>query len=119
MPRTITKGSSGLGLIDCEEDRTLRAVHGAAAALDPAVVSAHPGLDLQQDSQHRWIGLGGELALVRVAAGLWIEGIEPNTPVGLLVDVLGPALADHPPMPSLYLRPIDLRGGIGLQGSRA
>jgi hypothetical protein len=37
--------------------------HGAAAALDPAVVSAHPGLDLQQDSQHQWIGLGGELTL--------------------------------------------------------
>ena len=55
------------------------------------------------------------LALARVAEGGRVIGVEPNTTVGkLLVDVLGPALADRPPMPSLYLRPIDLRGGIGL-----
>jgi hypothetical protein len=49
-----------------------------------------------------------------VPAGLRIERVEPNTTVGgLLVDVLGPALADRPPMPSLDLRPPDLDVGIG------
>jgi hypothetical protein len=48
--------------------------------------------------------------------GLHIERVEPNTTVGrLLVGVLGPALADRPPMPSLDLRPLDLDTGIGLQ----
>jgi hypothetical protein len=56
------------------------------------------------------------LALPRVAEGGRVIGVEPNTMVGgLLVDVLGPALADRPPMPSLDLRPLDLDGGVGLQ----
>ena len=68
----------------------------APAALDPVVALAQAGLDLQQDPQHRWISLGGELALARVATGLRIERVESNTAVGrLLVDVLGPALADR------------------------
>jgi hypothetical protein len=50
--------------------------------------------------------------LARVAEGGRVIGVEPNTTVGgLLVDVLGPALADRPPMPSLDLRPLDLDGG--------
>ena len=36
------------------------------------------------------------LALARVAEGGRVVGVEPSTTVGLLVDVLGPALADRP-----------------------
>jgi len=56
--------------------------------------------------------------LARVAEGGRVIGVEPNTTVGLLVDVLGPALADRPPMPGLDLRPLDLDAGIGLQDLR-
>jgi hypothetical protein len=56
------------------------------------------------------------LALARVAEGGRVIGVEPNTTVGgLLVEVLGPALADSPPMPSLDFRPLDLDAGVGLQ----
>jgi hypothetical protein len=87
--------------------------HVAAAARHPRIAPALAVLDLQQKPQHGGIGLGGELALPSVAAGLRIERVKPNTTVGLLVDVLGPALADRPPMPSLDLRPLDLDRGIG------
>jgi hypothetical protein len=84
----------------------------ADAALHPAVVPARAVPDPQDDPESGGIGLVGELALRQVAAGLRIERVEPNTTVGaVLVDVLGPALADRPPMPSLDLRPLDLDGG--------
>jgi hypothetical protein len=41
-----------------------------------------PGLDLQEDPEHRGIGLGGELALPRVPAVLRVERVEPNMMVG-------------------------------------
>jgi hypothetical protein len=42
-------------------------------------------------------------ALAGVAEGGQVIRVEPNTTVGgLLVDVFGFALADRPPMPTLY-----------------
>jgi hypothetical protein len=54
------------------------------------MVPAGAVLDLQDDPEDGGIGLGGELALPRVAAGLRIEWVAPKTTIGLLVDVLGP-----------------------------
>jgi hypothetical protein len=79
------------------------------------VVPAGAVVDLQDEPEHGGFSLGGELALPRVAAGLRIKWVAPNTTIGLLVDVLGPALADRPPMPSFDLRPLDLDARVGLQ----
>jgi hypothetical protein len=59
------------------------------------------------------IARGTVLALARVTEGGRVIGVEPSTTVGLLVDVLGPALADRSPMPRLDLRPLDLDAGVG------
>jgi hypothetical protein len=48
--------------------------------------------DLQQDPQHRWIGLIGELSLAHMAPGLRVERVEPNTTVGGLLE----AVSSHP-----------------------
>jgi hypothetical protein len=58
----------------------------AGAALHPQVVPAGAVLDLQEERKHGRISLEGELALPRVAAGLGIERVEPNTTVGGLLD---------------------------------
>jgi hypothetical protein len=58
----------------------------AGAALHPPVVPARAVLDLQEELEHGGIGLGGELALPCVAAGLRIERVEPNTTVDGLLD---------------------------------
>jgi acetaldehyde dehydrogenase (acetylating) len=51
----------------------------AGAALHPPVVPAGAVPALQDDPEHGGIGLGGELTLPRVAAGLRIARVEPNT----------------------------------------
>jgi hypothetical protein len=59
----------------------------APAALDPVVAPAQAGLDLQEDLEHRGIGLGDEFALPEMTAGFRIERIEPNTTIAeLLID---------------------------------
>jgi hypothetical protein len=45
----------------------------AGAALHPVIAPTGAVLDLQDDLEHSGIGLGGELALPGVAAGLRIE----------------------------------------------
>ena len=75
LPRGAAAGSPSP---DALEVRNLPA--GAArAALDPVVAPVQPGLDLQEDLQHRWIGLGDVFALARVAAGRRIERIEAHS----------------------------------------
>jgi hypothetical protein len=88
----------------------------ASATFHPPVIPARTVPNLQDGPEESGIARVTVLALARVAEGGRVIGVEPNTTVGgLLVDVLGPALADPPPMPSLDLRPMDLDGGIGLQ----
>jgi hypothetical protein len=71
----------------------------AEAALDPPIAVAL--LDLQQNREHGDAGLGGELALRHVVAGLRVERVEPSRPSSRLVVVLGPADANRSPMPAL------------------
>ena len=91
----------------------------AGAAFHPPVAPARAVPNLQDGPEESRIARGTVLALARVAEGRRVIGVEPSTAVsGLLVDVLGPALADRPPMPSLDLRPLDLDGGIGMRSPR-
>jgi hypothetical protein len=83
-------------------------------ALHAPVVRAQAVLDLQDVPEHSGFGLGGELALPRVAAGLRVERVEPSAAGGRhAVMVLG-ALTSRDPMTALDLAPIDLDAGIGL-----
>jgi hypothetical protein len=92
----------------------------ASATFHPPVAPARAVPNLQDDPEESRIDRGTVLALARVAEGGRVVGVEPNTTVGLLVDVLGPALADRPPMPSLDLRPRDLElVAVGAQDAEA
>jgi hypothetical protein len=53
----------------------------AGAAFHAPVAPTRAVLDLQDDLEHSCIGLGGELALPRVATGLRIERVQPITTV--------------------------------------
>jgi hypothetical protein len=65
------------------------------------------------------IGLGGEFALPRVAAGLRIERVGPNAVGRGLAVMLFPAHADRLPVSALELTPFDRNGGIrGLATTR-
>ena len=68
----------------------------AGSAFHPPVAPARAVPNLQDDPKQRGIGRVAVLALARVAEGGRVVGVEPSTTVGLLVDVLGPELADRP-----------------------
>jgi hypothetical protein len=70
-------------------------------AFHPPVAPARAVANLQDGPEESRIARVTVLALARVAEGGWAIGVEPNATVGLLEDVLGPALTDRPPMPSL------------------
>ena len=87
----------------------------AGAPFHPPVAPARGVSNLQDGPEESRVARVTVLALAHVAEGERVIGVEPNTTVGgLLVDVLGPALADRPPMPSLDLRPLDLYAGVSL-----
>ena len=71
----------------------------AGAALHPPLVPARAVPNLQDGPEESRIARGNGARTARVAEGGRVIGVEPNTTLGLLVDVLGPALADRPPMP--------------------
>jgi hypothetical protein len=88
----------------------------AGATFHPPVAPARAVPSLQDDPEQSGIFRIAVLALARVAEGGRVVGVEPNTILGgVLADVLGPPLADRPPMTSLDLRPLDLDVGVGLQ----
>jgi hypothetical protein len=97
--------------------RNLPAVF-AGGAFNPPVAPARAVPNLQDGPEESRIARVTVLALTRVAEGGRVIGVEPNTTVGLLVVVLGPALADRPPMSVLKLARFDPNGGIGERSSR-
>jgi hypothetical protein len=88
------------------------------SALHPPITPVHTIPNLQDGFEENGINSLSVLALGRVAEGGLVIGVEPNTTVGLLVDV-GPAPPDYPAMP--HSRPPTTGCGlwVGLQGSRA
>ena len=85
------------------------ASHNRRCRIPPTSSPARAVPNLQDDPEESRIARV-TVALARVAEGGRVIGIEQNTTLGgLLVDVLGPTLAYRPPMPSLDLRPPDLR----------
>ena len=87
----------------------------AGVTLHPLVVPARAVPNLQDDPEESGIARVPVLALPRVAEGGRVKRVEPSTTVGgLLVAVLGPALADCLPMPTFDLE-VD---GLTLGGPR-
>ena len=82
----------------------------AGSALDAPITPVHAVSNLQDGFEENGIARIAVLALPRVAEGGRVVRVEPNTTLGeLLVDVLGPALADR--RRSLDLQPLDPDGG--------